>query len=262
MALTLEEYSNDKNWSDVFPDKIDIRILKYGSSWKKLFEKLFEMKKTVRNINERLTEDLKHGKQIFPFPNYVFNAFKHTSREELKVVIIGQDCYFDNEYYKGKCCPQAHGLSFSVPIKIKIPSSLNNIYANLLKFNHIEEKPSHGNLENWAKQGVLLLNSALTVPYKEKEEHLQTWEKFTDRIIKYISKKHKNIVFVLFGSHALKKKELIDEKKHLAIVTSHPSGLSNNKKLGIYPSFNSNDTFGVINKYLNENKIKEIDWNV
>ncbi len=156
------------------------------------------------------------------------------------------------------------GLSFSVPIDFEIPSSLVNIYSNLVKYNHIKEKPKSGNLENWAKQGCLLLNSSLTVldGSDNKNCHKSIWKWFTDSIIKYISNNKEHVVFVLWGSEALEKLNLIDLDKHDAVISSHPSGLSANKKLKTYSAFNDVDHFGTINNMLEKWNMKTINWNV
>ena len=128
-------------------------------------------------------------------------------------------------------------------------------------YGHIEEIPKHGNLESWAKQGVLLLNTSLTVQHGYPNSHTMKWEKFTDAVIKYISDNKDKVVFVLWGSPALQKLTLIDkDKKHKIIVSSHPSGLSCHKPLRQYPAFMNYDHFGEINDYLKENKKKTIKW--
>ena len=161
-----------------------------------------------------------------------------------------------------KKIPEAMGLSFSVPKKVPIPSSLQNIYKNGVKYNRFYKYPNHGNLEFWAYQGVFMLNTALTVQEGCKLSHAKSWEKFSDLVIKYISEKCQNVVFVLWGSYALSKKELIDNLKHKFVISSHPSGLSCNKKLGQYSEFNNLDQFGSVNKYLKIFGKKEIIWQI
>lgn len=250
-----------KKWIEYFPSKnVELLNLIKTPEWDDLlkditnnehFNKLinffnFALNKTDGNID------------IFPYPELVFNSFNYVSPKDIKVVILGQDPYFNFE----ENIPQAMGLSFSVPIGIKVPSSLKNIYKNLKKYNHIENIPEHGNLDFWANQGVLLLNTALTVQKGYPNSHAKKWEFFTDYIIKKLSKDYKNIVFVLWGSNALKKKEFINEKNHKVIVSSHPSGLSVNKPLRNYPAFIDYDHFGEINKYLIKNKKERILWNI
>ena len=262
--LDVVSYSNYESWGEKFADNgvilSDIEVLK---SWKPLFDKLFKDKR-FKKIEKDLSEELEdEAVKIFPYPDLVFNAFDLTSFKKLKVVFIGQDPYFDCMEYKNTCVPQAMGLSFSVPHGIKVPSSLKNIYANLKKFKHIEEMPDHGNLESWAKQGCLMLNSSLTVKEgtKSKNCHQGLWRWFTDEIISYISENKDNVIFVLWGADAFKKASLIDLDKHCILVSSHPSGLSVNKPMKEHPAFNSYDHFGKINEKLAEWQLKEIDWN-
>lgn len=183
-----------------------------------------------------------------------------TKASNLKVVFIGQDPYFNHEEYQGKYVPQAMGLSFSVPDGIAIPSSLNNIYSNMIKYGHIKKAPITGNLWFWAAQGCLMLNSALTVEDNTKESHLKMWEWFTDYIIQYISQYMDNIVFVLWGGYAYKKINMIDLDKHSTIISSHPSGLSAHKPFQNYPAFMNEDHFGKINTYLKKSGKQKIIW--
>ena len=131
---------------------------------------------------------------MYPLPDLLFNAFHLTDLHKLSVVLIGQDPYFNCDEELN--CPEAMGLSFSIPIGIKIPSSLQNIFKNLLKFGHIDEIPKHGNLESLALQGCLMLNSSLSVlgGSEYKNCHQYVWKWFTDEIIKYISNRTKNVV--------------------------------------------------------------------
>ena len=154
------------------------------------------------------------------------------------------------------------GLSFSVPYGIKIPSSLQNIYKNLIKYKHINKMPKHGNLISWAYQGCLLLNASLTVVHgkENKNCHAQNWRSFSNKLIRYISNECKNVVFILWGAFALKKARFIDEDKHKIIISSHPSGLSYNKPLRTHQPFCNQDHFGIANKYLVENGRKPIIW--
>jgi uracil-DNA glycosylase len=164
----------------------------------------------------------------------------------LKVVIIGQDPY----HGKG----QANGLSFSVEKNIKIPPSLKNIFIEL-KNNYPEYKYSDGDLSRWANQGVLLLNSILTVRKSEPGSHSNIgWEKFTDFVIKNISSEKRNVVFLLWGKYAQSKRRLIDENKHLILKSSHPSPFSAHK------GFFKNYHFKKTNQYLLLNDLNEINW--
>ncbi len=158
---------------------------------------------------------------VFPPSEMVFNALSLTPPENVKIVILGQDPYHDNG--------QAMGLSFSVPDNIKSPPSLKNI------FREIEQDlgilmPDKGDLTNWAKQGVLLLNTVLTVlPHTPQSHKNKGWEIFTDEIIHYINNNMNNVVFMLWGGYAKKKSSLIDNNKHLILTANHPSPLSANR---------------------------------
>jgi uracil-DNA glycosylase len=135
---------------------------------------------------------------------------------------------------------------------------LNNIYENLLKYNNIYKKPKNGNLEYWAYQGVILLNTSLSVEKGKPNSHQHIWSKFTNELIKIISRKN-NIVFVLWGANAYSKYKIIENNRnHKFIISSHPSPFSAYNKLGIYDSFMNTDTFGLINKYLEEDYQKDI----
>lgn len=268
--MTLKSlYSTEKSWKEKFPDNNvtlssdEYREKIYGS-WMLLFERLFDDKRFEKRIEKELSEEMKNNENLimYPKPEYVFNAFGLTSFKKLKVVILGQDPYFNHELQNNKISPQAMGLSFSVPYGMAIPSSLKNIYGNLIKYKHLEKFPEHGNLESWAKQGVLLLNTSLTVKAgaDNKNCHQFIWKWFTDEIISYISENKENVIFVLWGSPAYGKKDLIDTKKHELIVSSHPSGLSCNKPMAGHSAFVNQDHFGKINEKLKEWSKNEIDW--
>ncbi len=199
---------------------------------------------------DKIATFLFYEEDILPFPDNIFIAFNLLNVEDIKVVILGQDPYINLQ----NNIPQATGLAFSVPDNFKIPPSLNNIFKNLLKFKHISTMPKHGNLMNWMKQGVFLLNSSLTVGNRKSNSHKKIWKNFTDNVIKYINDKNKKCVFVLWGAEALSKKKIITNR---VIISSHPSGLSAYQKLDKYPSFNEQDHFGLINTYLE----KKICWN-
>lgn len=241
------------SWDKKFPNGDVILDFDINSTWITLFSHLV-MDPRFSIIINKLSELVKKGIKIYPYPDLVFLAFKYTTVDNLKVVIVGQDPYFNIE----KNIPQAMGLSFSVPIGINIPSSLDNIYNNLLKFKHLTNRPIHGNLELWAYQGCLLLNTALTVTAGQKDSHSSIWKWFTDEIIKMISKEMDNIIFVLWGNPALEKLQLIDIDKHDVIISSHPSGLSYNRPLRQYPAFQDRDHFGEINQLLKKYGKQEI----
>lgn len=265
-----------KSWIEKFPDyKVSVglskskklsekHIKKYNikKTWKYILNNITN-KEEYNDINEYLSTCLKktNGEiNIFPYPNAVFKAFDLTPFDEVKVVVLGQDPYFNHELHNNKNIPQAMGLSFSVPEGIKIPPSLNNIYKNLITYNHLIDKPTSGDLTFWCLQGCLMLNASLTVQHKHAGSHMGYWKKITDNIIKYISDKRENVVFVLWGGFAAKKKSLIDSNKHKVIISSHPSGFSCYKPFGSYPAFNDFDHFGEINKYLTKLKKKPIIW--
>jgi uracil-DNA glycosylase len=261
--LTIEKYSKCKSWKDKFDGKnVKLKIPK--NSWKKPFNSLIDPKnneiKELDKINTHLTK--KKNEIIHPNHKYVFYAFKLTPFENVKVVFIGQDPYFNCETFNGSKVSQAMGLSFSVPIGCPVPSSLKNIYNNLLKYKHIDTLPTHGNLENWANQGCLMLNTSLTVINGQKESHCKIWSKFTSHIIQYISDNLTNVVFVLWGNHALNKLNLIDLDTHETVISSHPSGLSANKKMGMYNAFVDIDHFGDINKLLIKFNKEPIIWKI
>lgn len=159
------------------------------------------------------------GQVIYPPQSYVFNAFKLTELDNLKVVLLGQDPYHGPN--------QAHGLAFSVRHGVRVPPSLQNMYKELALEYPEFVIPAHGCLEDWAKQGVLLLNTVLTVVATEANSHRHLgWEQFTDKVIAQISTHCQGIVFLLWGSHAQKKGRFIDRQRHYVLEAPHPSPLS------------------------------------
>ncbi|MBQ0138636.1 MAG: uracil-DNA glycosylase [Kurthia sp.] len=186
-------------------------------------------------------------KEIFPPKQEMWNAFKSTAFENVKVVILGQDPYHDNG--------QAHGLSFSVKDGVKIPPSLKNMYKELADDLQIEE-PSSGNLQCWANQGVLLLNTVLTVEAHQAHSHKnQGWESFTDEVIRQLSNREQPMIFVLWGKPAQQKKKLIDATKHRIIENVHPSPLS------AYRGFFGSKPYSQINAQLEEWGQEKIQFN-
>ena len=183
---------------------------------------------------------------IFPKNKLVFYTFNKTPLSKVKVVILGQDPY----HGKG----QAHGLSFSVPNGIKAPPSLRNIFKEL-KHDLKLTPPDNGNLTKWAEQGVLLLNSTLTVREKEAGSHQKIgWESFTDSVISELSSKKNGIIFLLWGTFAHQKADLIDTKKHYILKTTHPSPFS------AYRGFLGCKHFSKTNEILTKNNQEPIDW--
>ena len=259
--LDKTQYARTQRWYEFYNSGKDLKSLPYHLSWYVMFTKLISDPK-FKITDDKLKDIIKKNKhiKIFPLPTYVMNAFMMTPANDLKVVFIGQDPYFNYEILESKYVPLAMGLSFSVPHGVAIPSSLNNIYDNAIKYKHMKKKPLSGNLWYWAVQGCLLLNTALTVEDGSKESHIKLWDWFTNYVIRYISDNMNNIVFVLWGKYAYGKINLIDIKKHYAIVSSHPSGLSANKPMLHYPAFMNEDHFGKINKYLISKGKTPIMW--
>ncbi len=181
-----------------------------------------------------LQQELKAGKTIYPNASQWFNAFDQTPLEQVKVVILGQDPYHG--------AGQAHGLCFSVQHGVKPPPSLMNIYKELETDLRIDA-PSHGNLEAWARQGVLLLNSVLTVEAGLAASHQgKGWERFTDAVIRVVNNEPRPIVFILWGNYAQKKADFVDDTRHCIVKSAHPSPLSaRNGFLGSKPFSKTND---------------------
>lgn len=183
--------------------------------------------------------------KVFPPENQIFRALDLTTFEDVKVVIIGQDPYHND-------C-QANGLCFSVSEQVKAPPSLKNIFTELKDDVGVERASKE--LDDWAKQGVLLLNATLTVRAHSPNSHKDLgWEKFTDFIIKEISDKKENVVFILWGAFAQKKAELINPAKHFIIKSAHPSPFS------VYRGFYGSKPFSKINEYLASKGKKLISW--
>lgn len=184
----------------------------------------------------------------FPTKELIFNAFEQFEFKETKVVIIGQDPYHGTG--------EANGLCFSVNDGVAIPPSLKNIFTEINTEYESIFFPNSGNLERWAKQGVLLLNAGLTVRKDEANSHKHLkWNLFTDAVIQLINEQSENVVFLLWGSFAQKKGKLINRNKHLVLESGHPSPLSANRGFWF-----GNNHFKLTNVYLNEKGKKEIEW--
>lgn len=189
---------------------------------------------------------------ILPSDGLIFNAFRHTPFENVRVVILGQDPYPDRSF--------AHGLAFSVRPGVRIPLSLRNIFKELGTDLPVPLR-QNGSLIDWAQQGVLLLNTCLTVRAGHPGSHAgRGWEPFTDRVIKLLSDQKEHLVFILWGSHAIKKDGLIDQSKHLILRSSHPSLRSWDKPCQEYPPFRNSKPFSQTNTYLVSHGLSEIQW--
>jgi uracil-DNA glycosylase len=196
----------------------------------------------LNNVNKIYCE-----KDIYPQKENIFKALNITSFKNVKVVIIGQDPYHGDG--------EANGLAFSLNENVKITPSLRNIFKELE--NDLNIKRTSKDLSGWAKQGVLLLNTILTVEKDKPLSHKDLgWEKITDYLIKYISDNKENVVFILWGNYAKAKKKIIDENKHLIIESNHPSPLSASK------GFFGSKPFSKTNNYLIKNNQSVIDWSL
>ena len=219
--------------------------IKLEESWKSALREEFD-KPYMRELGEFLRKEKAAGKVIYPPGPLIFNALNSTPLDKVKVVIIGQDPYHGPG--------QAHGLCFSVQPGVPAPPSLQNIYKELQRDLNVPI-PSHGYLQHWAEQGVLLLNTSLTVEQARAGSHAQAgWQQFTDRVIEVVNERCDGVVFLLWGSHAQSKQKLIDPRKHLILKSAHPSPLS------AYRGFLGNGHFSRTNKFLEQNGKTPIDW--
>jgi len=215
-----------------------------GNDWDIVLKDEFD-KEYFKNLMFYIDE-IYSKKEIFPSYDKIFSAFKLTNYKDVKVVILGQDPYHG--------IGEANGLAFSVNDNIKLPPSLKNIYKELYDDLGINAS-CRGNLESWAREGVLLINSVLTVEKDKPASHRNIgWETFTDNVIKILNEKEDNIVFILWGNFAKSKKNLITNKKHCIIESPHPSPFS--ARNGFFGS----KPFSKTNKFLKDNNLKEIDW--
>ena len=218
--------------------------VKIEESWKVALQPEFE-KDYFKNLTDFVRGEYLAGKKVFPAPTNIFNAFNLCPLDEVKVVIIGQDPYHEPG--------QAHGLCFSVPDGIRIPPSLINIYKEIeTDLGH--RSITNGDLTRWAKQGVLLLNSTLTVQAHAAASHAgHGWEQFTDACIRALSGR-KNIVYMLWGSYAQRKAEFVNVAENLVLKSVHPSPLSAHR------GFFGNNHFSKANEYLSANGQAPIEW--
>ena len=217
-----------------------------GNDWDEILKDEFKkdyFKKLIYKV-----QDEYHKKTIYPRKDEVFKAFRYTPYQKVKVVILGQDPYHGEG--------EAEGLSFSVPLNVKKPPSLINIFKELNTDLGVPI-PSHGNLSNWSKEGVLLLNAVLTVVKDHAASHSGIgWETFTDNVISRINEKKTPVVFILWGKYARSKKKLITNPIHLVIESAHPSPLS------AYNGFFNSHPFSKTNNFLINNGIKPINWEI
>ena len=221
-------------------------MVNLGNDWDELLKEEFE-KDYYLNLRKFLIEEYK-TRQIFPNMHNIYEALKHTSYKDTKVLILGQDPYHGDN--------QAHGLAFSVQPQVKTPPSLLKMYKEL-KDDLGCFIPNNGYLMPWADQGVLLLNTALTVRAHEANSHKNKgWEIFTDRVISILSEREDPVIFVLWGSNARKKVELIDTSKHYILEAPHPSPLSASK------GFFGCKHFSKINEILKKLGKEPINWQI
>lgn len=219
--------------------------VKLEAGWKAALHAEFE-KPYMRELGDFLRSEKAAGKQIYPPGALIFNALNSTPLAQVKVVVIGQDPYHGEG--------QAHGLCFSVQPGVKTPPSLVNIYKELKRDLNIDI-PDHGNLQHWAEQGVLLLNTSLTVEHGIAGSHAKIgWQSFTDKVIEVVSQQQERLVFLLWGAHAQSKEKLIDTSKHLVLKSVHPSPLSAHR------GFIGNGHFSRTNKFLQQHGLSPIDW--
>lgn len=219
--------------------------IKLEPSWKQALKEEFDQP-YMRQLREFLRHELAAGKEIYPPGPLIFNALNLTPLDQVKVVILGQDPYHGPG--------QAHGLCFSVQPGVPAPPSLVNVFKELKRDLNLDV-PSHGCLQHWAEQGVLLLNTTLTVERSMAASHAKKgWEPFTDRIIETVSERCEHVVFLLWGAHAQSKKKLIDPTKHLILTSVHPSPLSAHR------GFIGNGHFSKTNQFLKDHDLAPIDW--
>ncbi|TWI58720.1 uracil-DNA glycosylase [Pseudomonas duriflava] len=219
--------------------------IKLEAGWKAALRDEFEQP-YMKQLGDFLRQEKAAGKVIYPPGPMIFNALNSTPLGQVKVVILGQDPYHGPG--------QAHGLCFSVQPGVPAPPSLQNIFKELKRDLNLPI-PDHGYLQYWAEQGVLLLNTSLTVEQGKAGSHANTgWQRFTDRVIQIVSEQRNHLVFLLWGAHAQSKEKLIDTQKHLILRSPHPSPLSAHR------GFLGNGHFSRTNKFLEQSGLEPIDW--
>lgn len=220
--------------------------VKIEESWKRVLASEFEQP-YFQAVTTFVRKELAEGKTLYPPGPLIFNAFTQTPFEKVKVVILGQDPYHN--------AGQAMGLSFSVPKTVKAPPSLVNVYKEI-KADLDLPIPTHGDLTDWAQQGVFLLNAILTVEAGNAGSHQKSgWQFFTDAVIKRLSDEREHLVFMLWGNFARNKRVYIDKSKHLILEAAHPSPLAGN-------AFSGCRHFSQANEYLVKNGLDPINWRV
>ena len=218
----------------------------FGNDWDKVLKEEVE-KDYFKNLIEYIKNEYKE-KTIYPKQTDIFKAFRNTAYQDIKVVILGQDPYHGVN--------QAEGLSFSVKVGVKKPPSLQNIFKELNSDLGCSI-PEHGSLDDWTKEGILLLNTVLTVEAGKPASHKDLgWETFTDSVIKLINNKTTPVVFILWGSFARSKKQLITNPNHFIIESAHPSPFSE------YNGFFGSKPFSKTNEFLISKGINPIDWEI
>lgn len=216
-------------------------------SWKKRLKQEFEQSYMLA-LKDFLRQEYQKKKTIYPAANEYFAALDHTPFDQVKVVILGQDPYHGPG--------QAHGLCFSVRPGVDVPPSLQNIFKEI-QAEFGTTPPNHGYLKKWAEQGVLLLNATLTVTAGQAGSHQNRgWETFTDRIIELLNRERQNLVFMLWGSYAQKKGQIVDRQRHMVLTAPHPSPLS------AYRGFLGCGHFMKANEYLKTHGLQPIDWSL
>ncbi|MEM9219999.1 MAG: uracil-DNA glycosylase [Cyanobacteria bacterium P01_F01_bin.150] len=236
--MTTESTSSSSN-------AITADTIKLEPTWKAVLKDAFATPH-MQMLKIFLKAEKAAGKTIYPRGSLIFNAMNSTPFDQVKVVILGQDPYHGPG--------QAHGLSFSVPVGVAPPPSLINIFKEIEQDLGIKP-PAHGCLQSWANQGVLLLNSVLTVEQHKAASHKgKGWEEFTDAIINALNQQRSNVVFMLWGSYAQKKGRFIDRNRHLVLTSPHPSPLAAHR------GFFGNQHFSKANAYLQEKGIEPVSW--
>ena len=221
-------------------------MVQFNNSWDILLKDEFQ-KPYYLNLRKFLVQEYK-TQTIYPNMNDIFNALKYTDYKDVKVVMLGQDPYHQPN--------QAHGLCFSVKKGVKAPPSLQNMYKEIYA-EYGYSIPDHGELTHWAEQGVLMLNTVLTVRESQPNSHKgMGWEVFTDNIISLLNQRPEPMVFLLWGANARAKKKIITNPNHLVLESAHPSPLS------AYNGFFGNNHFKKANEFLKSKGCPEIDWQI